>query len=117
MHHVDGFMHTDTEGLHISTWEDAEVGILFGIEHQLQMGGSFWGMEGAPILTQCSLFLPGATRLEGEVAALNPEGLCFFWKFSSWAFFFNAFNYHSSNYYIPSTSTQELQKFGISCTN
>lgn len=77
MHYMDGFMHTDTEGLHISTWKDAEVRILLGTVHQLQMGGIFWGMEGVPILTQCNLFLPLATRVEGEVATLNPEGLCF----------------------------------------
>lgn len=81
MHHMDGFMHTDMEGLHINTWKGAEVGILFGTEHWLQMGASFGDMEGALILIQCSLFLPVATRLEGEVAALNPESLCFFGNF------------------------------------
>lgn len=48
MHHVDGFMHTNTEDLYINTWKGAEVGILFGTEHQLQMGGIVLGQGRDP---------------------------------------------------------------------
>lgn len=41
-------MHTNMEGLFINTWKGAEVGILFGTEHQLQMWGDHLGAGKGP---------------------------------------------------------------------
>ena len=116
---MDQLRHTNMEGLHIRMGKGGGARILFGTEHGHRCVDSFGTWKVAPIRTWCSFFLDCGCGCEAggcEWLALNSESLCFSGSFSVGLFFFNAFNYHSSNEYIPSTSTQQPQKFGISCT-
>lgn len=80
---MDGFTHTNTGGVHIDVQKGAEVWILFGTEHRLQMGRCFGDMERGPDPDPCSLCLSVATSLEGGVANLHPEPFSFFGSFSA----------------------------------
>lgn len=81
MHHMDGVMHTNTEGLYINTWKGAEVGILFGTEHQLQMWGDRFGAGKGPRSwpsVVCSFLWPRDWRVKWP-----------FWTLRAFVFFGN----------------------------